>query len=71
MADREPLEYRVEALGNVWRGSRPQDLEDILNQAAGEGWELDQMAVHGNQIWVVLRRAAERRSRDRSATWPQ
>ncbi|HKZ54605.1 MAG TPA: hypothetical protein VJ123_03925 [Anaerolineales bacterium] len=71
MADRAPWEYRVETLGSIWRGSRPQDLEGILNQAAGEGWELSEIAAHGNRLWVVLRREAERRSRDRSASWPQ
>jgi hypothetical protein len=59
-------------LGSAWQVARLGDLETLLNEAAEEGWEPTIVTTRGNlnRLLVILRRRAERRSRDRSKTWP-
>ena len=67
------FEYRVEELGGALRGAKADDLEAMLNELASEGWEPVTVTARGsssNQLLVVLRRRAGRRTRDRSSTWP-
>jgi hypothetical protein len=64
--------YRVETLGGILRGPRPQEFEILLNQAAEEGWELVILSpqTNTNRMWVVLRRPASTRPRRRAQDWP-
>ena len=66
------MEYRVEELGTTLKGVRVGELEALLNEVAGEGWEPVTMTMRGNssRLIVVLRRPWRTRTRDRSRTWP-
>lgn len=65
-------EYRVEELGTIWKGVHVGELEVLLNEASGDGWEPVMMTMRGNssRLLVVLRRSLRTRARDRSRTWP-
>jgi 3'-phosphoadenosine 5'-phosphosulfate sulfotransferase len=66
-------EYTVESLGGALRGVRPEELADLLNQAAEESWEpVDMMlrSSNSNQIMIVLRRPTQTRARRRKRRWP-
>ena len=64
--------YRVETLGGVFRGPRPEDFEALLNEAAEEGWELVVLSpqTNTNRMWAVLRRPTSTRPRRRAQGWP-
>jgi hypothetical protein len=72
----KPL-YRVEVLGGGLRGARPEELESLLNDLAGEGWELHSIShqSNSNRVWVVLRTGRrdgerkEKRHRGWNLTW--
>ncbi len=66
-------EYTVEVLGGALRGARPEELTEFLNLAAAEGWEPHNIFLrssNGSQLMVILRRAAQTRSRERKRGWP-
>jgi hypothetical protein len=65
-------EYRVDEMGGVLRGARPEELEAYLNEAAADGWEphLVESQSSNNRLLVILRRPRGVRTRDRSHTWP-
>ena len=65
-------EYCVETLGNIWRGPSSQELEDLLNGAASEGWELVTAfsLANSNRILAIFRREKSTRTRRRRAAWP-
>ncbi|UCF62284.1 MAG: DUF4177 domain-containing protein [Anaerolineaceae bacterium] len=69
---RPEWEYRVEELGKTWKGVEVGELEALLNEASGEGWEPVTMTMRANssRLLVVLRRPRRTRARDRSRTWP-
>ena len=50
------LAYRVEVIGGGLRGARPEQLEALLNELAGDGWRLHSIAPQPNssRMWVVL-----------------
>lgn len=55
------MEYRVEILGGSLRAAKPQELEDLLNEAAADRWSLCELSYKPNtsQLWVVLQRKPE------------
>lgn len=66
----EQWEYHVEVLGAALRGVKPEELENYLNQAGEDGWEL--VCVHqpqnSNKVWVTVKKpltAATKRRRSR------
>jgi hypothetical protein len=61
------MEYRVETLGGVMRGPKPEDLESLLNQASEKGWVLSKMGYKPNssQLLVVLQRESPEGTRRR------
>jgi hypothetical protein len=63
-------EYRVHTIGGVLRQPKPEQLTEVLNEAAAEGWELTHMVgqENSNALWLVLRRASTPRTR-REASW--
>ncbi len=66
-------DYRVETLGGSLRGTRPEELELLLNEAAAEGWEMMDAfcpSSNSNRLFVVLRRELGIRKRKRSRGWP-
>ena len=65
-------EYRVEHYGSSFSGPKPEILQDLINEAADEGWELFQVSpiTNSNKLLVVYRKPFRTRSRDRSTTWP-
>jgi hypothetical protein len=66
-------EYIVEELGGSLRGTRPEELADLLNQAAEEDWEPMEIlhrSSNSNQLMVVFRRPSQSRSRERKRVWP-
>jgi 3'-phosphoadenosine 5'-phosphosulfate sulfotransferase len=65
-------EYRVESAGGGLRGVRVDEVEDLLNEAAVEGWEplLMESLTNSNKLLLVLRRPQSERTRPRSRTWP-
>jgi hypothetical protein len=50
------LMYRVEVIGGGLRGANPEQLEALLNELAGEGWQLHSFSLqpNSNRLWVVL-----------------
>jgi hypothetical protein len=64
-------EYRVHSVGGILRQAKPEQLAEILNQAAAEGWELTHMVPqeNSNAVWLVLRRPSTTRTR-RESSWP-
>lgn len=66
-------EYAVETLGGALRGARPEELAELLNHAAGDGWEPLHVLLrtsNSSQLMVVLRRKVQSRSRERTRSWP-
>lgn len=66
-------EYTVEVLGGALRGARPEDLAELLNLAAADGWEPHNVFLrssNGSQLMVILRRPVQTRSRERRWSWP-
>jgi len=63
-------EYRVHSIGGVLKGAKPEQLTEVLNQSAADGWELTHMVAqeNSNALWLVLRRPSTARTR-RKATW--
>jgi len=63
-------EYAVHPAGGGLKRAKPDELTEMLNQAALEGWELMQiMPQEGvNTLLLVLRRASTPRTR-RHAAW--
>lgn len=64
-------EYTVQSVGGILRQAKPEQLTDLLNQAAREGWELTHMVPqeNSNALWMVLRRPSSARAR-REESWP-
>jgi len=63
-------EYRVHSIGGVLKGAKPEQLTEVLNRAAADGWELTHMVPqeNSNGLWLVLRRQTTARTR-REAAW--
>jgi len=63
-------EYSVSAAGGGIKRAKPDELTEMLNQAASEGWERMQIVPqeNHNQVLLVLRRRSTQRTR-RQATW--
>jgi hypothetical protein len=64
-------EYSVQSVGGILRQPKPEQLSEMLNQAAQEGWELTHMVPqeNSNALWLVLRRPSTARTR-RESSWP-
>jgi hypothetical protein len=54
----------------VLKRAKPEELTEMLNQAASEGWELQQVVPQENinTVLVVLRRPSMQRTR-RETSW--
>jgi hypothetical protein len=65
-------EYRVVTFGSAFRGPKPVDLEEMLNETAADSWELEEIFILASpqRIVTILRRPIEKRQVDRSQTWP-
>jgi hypothetical protein len=65
-------EYWVEELGGGFRGARSGELEELLNEASAEDWELAEIAAlaNSNRLLVVMRRRLDGSSRKRQRQWP-
>ncbi len=63
-------EYSVHSVGGILRQVKPEQLTELLNQAAQEGWELVQMTAqeNSNALWLVLRRPSTPETR-RKTSW--
>jgi len=63
-------EYAVHPAGRALRPAKPEELTEMLNRAASEGWELVQIVPQERAITVlvVLRRPSTPRTR-REAAW--
>ena len=64
-------EYSVQSVGGILRQPKPEQLSEMLNQSAQEGWELTHMVPqeNSNALWLVLRRPSTARTR-RESSWP-
>ena len=70
MSERTKWEYRVEVVGSFWRGTKPEEMEDFLNQLGEEGWEVVNLhsPENSNKTWITIKRplsASTRRERTR------
>jgi hypothetical protein len=66
-------EYHVEVVGSFWRGARPDEIQELLTQAAAEDWEPVELAPiqNSSRMMIILRRPAARDRRTaRERTWP-
>jgi hypothetical protein len=65
-------EYQVEQFGSALKGAKAEEIEQLLNEAAQEGWELSHTApmANGTKLFVIIRRKVEERSRRRPTSWP-
>jgi Domain of unknown function (DUF4177) len=63
-------EYAVHQAGGALKRAKPDELTEILNQAASEGWELVQIVPQENinTVLLVLRRPSTPRTR-REVAW--
>jgi hypothetical protein len=63
-------EYTVQPAGGALKRAKPDELTEMLNQAASEGWELMQIMPQENinTVLLVLRRPTAPRKR-REASW--
>jgi hypothetical protein len=61
------MRYRVLELGGAVRGVKAEELEALLNGAAAEGWELQQVVPResSNKFLAVFQK---RREREKKAT---
>ena len=64
-------EYAVQPAGRALRRAKPEELTEMLNRAASEGWELVQIVPQesASTVLLVLRRPSTPRSR-RESSWP-
>ena len=60
----------MHSIGGVLKGAKPEQLTEVLNRAAADGWELTHMVPqeNSNGLWLVLRRQTTARTR-RAAAW--
>jgi hypothetical protein len=69
-------EYHVIKLGGTFRGFKPDELEETLNQAAQDGWEpvITNRGPSDGEMIVIFRREAQgqprRRRRESGPNWP-
>jgi hypothetical protein len=65
--------YQVREFGSALRSAKPQEVEDFLNEASAEGWELSRVATmsNGSKLMVILRRKSGEQRRKRKRTWPE
>lgn len=65
-------EYQVVHYGSIWGGPKPEVLEQELNLAAEEGWELFSLIALTNtsKLQATFRRPLVQRRRPRSSSWP-
>ena len=63
-------EYAVYSAGGGIKRAKPEELTEMLNRAASEGWELVQIVSQEgtNSVLLVLRRPSTPRAR-RQAAW--
>jgi hypothetical protein len=64
-------EYRIDEVGSFWKNTKPEDVEDYLNQLGEEGWEVVNLhsPQNSNKLWVTIKRPltpTARRERSRS-----
>ncbi len=64
-------EYAVHPAGGALKRAKPEELTEMLNQAASGGWELVQIVPQesSNAVLLVLRRPSTTRTR-RESSWP-
>jgi hypothetical protein len=69
-------EYHVIKLGGTFRGFKPAELEETLNQAAVDGWEpvITNRGPADGEMIVILRRqmngGSQRRRSNAGPKWP-
>jgi hypothetical protein len=70
MAENTQWEYKIEVVGSFWKGTKPEAVEDYLNQLGEENWEV--VCLHSpensNRVWITIKRpltASVRRERTR------
>ena len=65
-------EYRVQKIGSIWSGVKPEEMEEMLNQWGLEGWEVVSAVgfENTNKITVIATRALSERIR-RQRSMPQ
>ena len=58
MAEQTKWEYRITEVGSFWKGTKPEDIEDYLNQLGDEGWEVINLhhPENSNKVWVTIKR---------------
>jgi hypothetical protein len=72
MGDPQMWEYYVETVGSALRGTRDEELQQVLNELGEDGWdviEIEQLP-NSNKIRVVAKRPltiSARRERSRPA----
>ncbi len=64
------MRYRVLELGGAVRGVKAAEMEALLNGAAAEGWELQQVIrrENSNRFLAVFRQQSERGEREKPKT---
>jgi hypothetical protein len=63
----------VEVLGGFWRGALPEEIEQVLTQAAEDDWEPVELApIHnsGRLILILRRPAGNDRWPAKGRAWP-
>jgi hypothetical protein len=56
--DTKQWEYRVQCVGSFWSGVKADELEQLLNEWGGEGWEVVSTHIleNTNKINVIAKR---------------
>jgi hypothetical protein len=65
-------EYQVEVIGSLWRGARPNEIQQFLTDAAEDNWELVEAAPiqNSSRLMLILRRPVEGYRRKKDKGWP-
>jgi len=65
MSEPNEWEYRVLTLGSFFKGTRDDELEEILNEWGQEGWELITFRTieNTNQAQLIAKRPLDRTAR--------
>ena len=67
MAEKIQWEYRIDVFGSVWRGLKPENVEQYLNDLGLEGWEVVNLhhPHNSNRVWITIKRSLSDSTRRR------
>jgi hypothetical protein len=67
MAEKIQWEYRIEVFGSTFRGLKPENVEQYLNDLGLEGWEVVNLhhPTNSSKVWITIKRPLPESTRRR------